>query len=794
MTIALFRADVAVRSYLGCKALQRNANGGQTNSCQKLSKPDSQDRCGKKKAASSGNYKKRGKENDSLETTDAARETYFSDGVANYEETQSTRELASVDSLTTSVDSNYGVMIYQGTNESTNVTIRVAGRTFSLCKCPLIARSGYLLRILSDTDEIELPSNFPGGAEIFELVVNFCNSSDILIDPSNVATLRCAAEFLEMTEEQSKHNLCERADIYLNQVVLQSWVDTLACLQTSESLLPLVEEVLVVTRCIESLAFMACIESLDFEARDGTRTVYHSSESQYWSESSSCVMNATSPVWWMAELLQIPFIFFGRIIKAFRKQRMPEKYVSLAIMTYVEEWLFGVGDTNLRLEDSKSTKLLEDVVRLLPLQTYILPVGFLFSLLRYALTLHASNDCRLHLETRIASQLELATAKDFLMPTENADRMCSASVLDCMAHIVSLFVSQHQSSSRESLAIQDVSVVANIWDAYLEDVGSHKDIHPKNFSTLLETIPAYFRADHDQLYKTISSFLKAHPQISQEERDLICRSLSCQKLSQEVCIQALRNELMPMRIVVQAMYAQHIQTRKVLHNHFRNSLAVTNEGIPHSGGLISSNIKPTVWPPRHEPYIIKSTITNNDRMQHGGSLGAKTSGNRNIAHLQATFLKADMEETNTKLQSLEEELAHLKRAFNRALRMDTASNEKIPVAGAFHGLEHAADGLHYIKSSKGIRSQSIPHPHVHKKTRVVQSVFRTVFQKIGISSFCSNRHDFEIERELNWLDNDRYELSEVGHATSCDDAVSSNSSSQMPAEGRHRHTRHYSVA
>lgn len=85
----------------------------------------------------------------------------------------------------------------------------------------------------------------------------FVYGSSTLVDPFNVASLRCAAEFLEMTEEYTSGNLCERFDIYLNQVVLQSWEDTLIVLQKCQSLDPWAEELLIVSRCIESLAFMA---------------------------------------------------------------------------------------------------------------------------------------------------------------------------------------------------------------------------------------------------------------------------------------------------------------------------------------------------------------------------------------------------------------------------------------------------------------------------------------------------------------------------------------------------------
>jgi hypothetical protein len=87
---------------------------------------------------------------------------------------------------------------------------------------PLISRSGYLKRLLKDTKEVTLPSDCPGGPDIFELVANFCYGSTILMEPSNIAELRSVAEYLQMSEDYGRANLCERTDLYLTQVGILS--------------------------------------------------------------------------------------------------------------------------------------------------------------------------------------------------------------------------------------------------------------------------------------------------------------------------------------------------------------------------------------------------------------------------------------------------------------------------------------------------------------------------------------------------------------------------------------------
>ncbi|KAF6142451.1 hypothetical protein GIB67_039415, partial [Kingdonia uniflora] len=171
---------------------------------------------------------------------------------------------------------------------------------------PFISKSGYFKKALHTSAEIELPENFPGGPKVFKMVVLFTYGSSTLIDPFNVALLRCAAEFLEMNEDYGLGNLCERSDLYLNQVVLQSWDDTLIVLQKCHTLLPLSEELLIVSHCFESLAFMACLEILDLERRRETLiiTLEHLA-SRAWS--CETVKEVSSQDLWIKDLIALPF-------------------------------------------------------------------------------------------------------------------------------------------------------------------------------------------------------------------------------------------------------------------------------------------------------------------------------------------------------------------------------------------------------------------------------------------------------------------------------------------------------
>ncbi len=131
-----------------------------------------------------------------------------------------------------------------------------------LIQFPLVAKSGRIRKLIANSEDsaanqLELP-DVPGGAEAFDLAAKFCYGINFEITPSNVAVLRCAAEYLEMTESFGENNLVSRTETFLSEVVFRNLADSIAVLHNCENLLPLAEELLIVSRCIEAAATKAC--------------------------------------------------------------------------------------------------------------------------------------------------------------------------------------------------------------------------------------------------------------------------------------------------------------------------------------------------------------------------------------------------------------------------------------------------------------------------------------------------------------------------------------------------------
>ncbi|KAJ8642557.1 hypothetical protein MRB53_004305 [Persea americana] len=524
-----------------------------------------------------------------------------------------------------------------------SVHVQVGDKIFDLHKLPLISKSGYFRRVLAELAECRLQDEFPG------------------------------AEFLEMTEDQCSGNLCERCDLYLNQVVLQSWDDTLIVLQKCQTLLPWAEDLLIVSRCIESLAFMACMEILDPEhRRDQPVVTLQALAGKTWN--CKTVKEIASQDLWVKDLIALPFVFFKRIIGSLRGQGMKEKYVSPLIVFYANKWVLwkktnqfwdNTGDAN-----SKISLILQGIIELLPMEkkaNKTIPVGFYFALLSRSLKLSLSDKSRMKLQDHIASLLHLARIDDFILPGNGMESIASSAELATMERIVSICVSSNDKGHTPS---SDLSVVAELWDGYLSQIAVDPKLGPRRFMDLIEIVPISHRQTQDHLYRAINTYLMEHMHISQEEKGLVCKYLNCQKLSQETCIDAVQNDLMPLRLIVQALFIQQLNTHQAFRD-YSDSFRYTHCSEV-SGSLSSSRYQlPKSEPLEPSPY---------NRGEEDGETCDKTLGfllQKDEAVKKTEFTRDEYESTSFRIQSLEQELLSLKLSLQQQ-NITKGTAEQIP--------------------------------------------------------------------------------------------------------------------
>ena len=93
--------------------------------------------------------------------------------------------------------------------------------------------------------------------KIFEDITRFCYGVKLEITSLNVVSLRCAAEYLQMTENHGEGNLVAQTEAFLKEI-FSNWPDSIKALETCEEVQLFAEDLHIVSRCIDSLAMKAC--------------------------------------------------------------------------------------------------------------------------------------------------------------------------------------------------------------------------------------------------------------------------------------------------------------------------------------------------------------------------------------------------------------------------------------------------------------------------------------------------------------------------------------------------------
>lgn len=465
----------------------------------------------------------------------------------------------------------------------TDVVVRVGEANFSLHKFMLLAKSNYIRKLIMETKEEDLAridlSNIPGGPEIFEKAAKFCYGVNFEITVHNVAALRCAAEYLQMTDQYCDNNLAGRTDDFLTQVALSSLSGAIVVLKSCEDLLPMAEDLNIVQRCVDLVSFNACNEA-NFPSHSPTN-------------------------WWTEELSILSVTFFGKIIMAMKQRGAKSLSLASAIITYTERALrdlvrdhTGNGTKSTDFDDpdvrTQQREILESIVSLLPSEKAAFPINFLSCLLRSAIYLKASTSCKNELEKRISVILEHVTVDDLLVLsfTYDGERLFD---LDSVRRIMSGFVEKEKSTAifnggdfRETCSTAMLRVAKTV-DAYLGEIATYSEVSIAKFNGIATIVPKGARKVDDDLYRAIDIYLKSHPNLDEIEREKACSAMDPLKLSPEARLHASQNKRLPVQIVLHALYYDKLKLRSGTEDHKGPDAVTTRHQLQADSSLIKEN-------------------------------------------------------------------------------------------------------------------------------------------------------------------------------------------------------------
>ncbi|KAB5545238.1 hypothetical protein DKX38_013350 [Salix brachista] len=486
---------------------------------------------------------------------------------------------------------------------SSDLIVQVKGSRYLLHKFPLLSKCLRLQRLCSESPEtsqhhiVQLP-DFPGGVEAFELCAKFCYGITVTLSAFNIVAVRCAAEYLQMTEDVEKGNLAYKLEVFFNSCMLHGWKDSIVTLQSTKEFPLWSEDLGITSRCIEAIASKVLTHPSKMSLSHSYSRRERDDESCNGAESRR--HKPPGKGWWAEDMAELSIDLYWRTMIAVKSGgKIPSNLIGEALKIYADRWLPYISrerhvnkqvasdsdsDSDSTFEiTSRQRALLEAIVSLLPAEKGAVSCSFLLKLLKAANILNTSSSSKMELARRVALQLEEATVRDLLIPSIS---YANSSVydVDLVITILEQFMLQGQSpptspprsklgfERRRSRSAENIDLefqesrrsssashgsklkVAKLVDGYLQKISRDVNLPLSKFIALAEAIPYFSRLDHDDLYRAIDIYLKAHPDLNKSERKRLCRTLDCKKLSVEACMHAAQNELLPLRVVVQVLF------------------------------------------------------------------------------------------------------------------------------------------------------------------------------------------------------------------------------------------------
>lgn len=454
-----------------------------------------------------------------------------------------------------------------------DITITIDDTSFLLHKFPLVSQSGKIRKMVAETRDPNLSKldliNFPGGPQAFELAAKFCYGINFEITPANVAHLHCAAVYLEMSENYRNENLITRTESYLNEIVSQSLEKSIQVLHSCETITPLADDIGIINKLVDFIADNACKEQLV------------AGLSRLECDDRVTDEKGRRQEWWIEDLSSLKIDFYDRVISVMVSRGIRQDNVISSIMYYARESLKGIGKSRIwnpartiPVLETGQRVILETLESLLPNDNgSLIPIDFLFGMLRMAIMVDSSLGCRLGLERRIAVRLEMVSLDDLLVPSvQTGDCLFD---VDTIHRILVQFLQMIEEVEDEdcgyeseggvgSTSHSSLLKVGRIVDAYLAEIAPDPYLSFQKFVAMIEVLPDYARVIDDGLYRAVDIYLKAHPALNEHERKRVCKFIDCEKLSQEASNHAAQNDRLPPHMAVRVLYFEQLRLRTAI--------------------------------------------------------------------------------------------------------------------------------------------------------------------------------------------------------------------------------------
>ncbi|KAJ6757218.1 hypothetical protein OIU74_026463 [Salix koriyanagi] len=210
------------------------------------------------------------------------------------------------------------------TRVANDLIIQVGDSSFQLHKLAMVSKSEYLNRLVfqkrsngaKDTLPMIQIESFPGGSEIFELVVKFCYGMKVDLTASNIAPVHCAAHFLEMSDDLEQGNLISKTEAFLSFVLFSAWKDIFRVLKSCEPISLWAMKLQILQRCSDAIAWKASIDPKLFTLSENDAT----SLNVLANDAENLKHKGIAENWWFEDVSCLRIDHFVEVIKSIKKK------------------------------------------------------------------------------------------------------------------------------------------------------------------------------------------------------------------------------------------------------------------------------------------------------------------------------------------------------------------------------------------------------------------------------------------------------------------------------------------
>ncbi|KAM0946295.1 putative NPH3 domain-containing protein [Dioscorea sansibarensis] len=346
-----------------------------------------------------------------------------------------------------------------------------------------------------------------------------------------------------MTEDHSPNNLLKVSLSFFSSQILPNWNSTIKAFKSTELLMSHAQHIGLIDACLSSISAKAFADPRLLDPPfpvdtkpSACRRLFSSSFS-----SSSSTEDITS--------LSLPL--FELVISYFSVSGIPPDHIGHCLFRYANK---ACQETSSIYERSKNKKIIESIVALIPNKRGSVHASNLLQILHAAIDVHASKTCIQGLESMIAMQLTEVSIEDLLIHD-----------IDCMKRILGYFIASCETESNA----KEAEFVIEIMEEYAGEMARDENLGKDEFVGFMDRMRVLLDPlgrSYDGVYRAVDIYLDSHGDLSEREREEVCRVLSCRRMSEEACEHAAQNERLPMRFVAQVLFIGQMRIREVLIN------------------------------------------------------------------------------------------------------------------------------------------------------------------------------------------------------------------------------------